>query len=96
MSDTMQGVRVDHPPEVADDQYPFPFLKSGQYGKHRRGTWYCIPPNRDPFGFVGNLSRHDIVEHEDGTITVSPSILITVNNVGEWHGYLEKGMWREC
>lgn len=28
----------------------------------------------------------------DGTVTVSPSI----DAVGVWHGYLERGIWREC
>jgi hypothetical protein len=29
---------------------------------------------RDPWGRVGRLTSHTITEHEDGTITVSPSI----------------------
>src|SRR6202035_357036 len=33
--------------------------------------WYI----RDPDGHVGTLVSHTIIEHEDGTITVSPSIL---------------------
>jgi hypothetical protein len=32
--------------------------------------WYI----RDPDGHVGTLISHTIIEHEDGTITVSPSI----------------------
>lgn len=31
-----------------------------------------------------------IVEHEDGTITVTPSIM----DPGGWHGFLERGVWR--
>jgi hypothetical protein len=38
---------------------------------------------------------HTIVEHEDGTITVSPSILVTGSHGKQWHGYLERGVWRE-
>ena len=35
-------------------------------------------------------------EHDDGTITVSPSILMTSDNpAGAWHGYLERGVWQE-
>jgi hypothetical protein len=45
---------------------------------------------------LANLSRHDVVEHEDGTITVSPSILVTQGEGRQWHGYLERGIWREC
>jgi len=65
----------------------------GEYGKDERdGHWFCVAPN----GMHGNLRAHDVVEHDDGTITVSPSILITQPNVGQWHGYLERGVWREC
>jgi hypothetical protein len=43
---------------------------------------------------MGSIEKHDVTEHEDGTITVSPSILL---NDGRkiWHGYLERGIWRE-
>lgn len=67
----------------------------GEYSKLPDGTWYCCSPN----GHAGNLSRHTVVEHEDGTITVSPSILIKGGRDGSrelWHGYLERGVWRSC
>lgn len=53
---------------------------------------------------IGGLGKHKIDEHEDGTITVSPSILITfwVTDDGvelegpmTIHGFLEKGVWRD-
>jgi hypothetical protein len=51
---------------------------------------------KDPTGHVGRLGAHDVVEHEDGTVTVSPSIQSTVAVHGyDWHGYLESGVWRE-
>ena len=80
----MQGKRVDR----LDDS----LFESGEYGKVSTGDFYCCSPNTD---LVGNLSKHQIVEHEDGTITVSPSILIRSSSRGEWHGYLERGIWRE-
>jgi hypothetical protein len=43
---------------------------------------------------IGRLSGHQVVEHEDGTITVSPSIL-TGRGERQWHGYLEHGVWRQ-
>ena len=52
-------------------------------------SWMCCTPN----GMLGNLSKHEVTEHEDGTITVSPSILVTGEK--SWHGYLERGVWRE-
>jgi hypothetical protein len=70
----------------------------GDYGRHPAdGNWYACTPG----GHLGNLSAHDVVEHEDGTITASPSILISVrdskeNRVELWHGYLERGVWRSC
>lgn len=67
-------------------------LQPGEYGWHPAGDgWYCCTPN----GHFGNLKSHDVTEHEDGTITVSPSILVS-GEAGElWHGYLERGVWRE-
>lgn len=68
--------------------------KPGEYGKDERdGHWFARTPN----DMMANLSAHDVVEHDDGTITVSPSILVTQGHTGrEWHGYLERGVWREC
>jgi hypothetical protein len=52
-----------------------------------------------PDGSYCHLSSkvHTITEHEDGTITVSPSILRypLAGDTG-WHGYLERGVWRTC
>lgn len=52
--------------------------------------WQAITPN----GMLAGLANHDIVEREDGTISVWPSILVTGHD-GSWHGYLERGVWRE-
>lgn len=69
----------------------------GDYGRHPGdGSWHARTPN----GHLGNLSGHEVVEHEDGTISVSPSILVTTREHGAdvelWHGYLERGVWRQC
>lgn len=89
----MQGKRVD-------DYLAPHLLKAGEYSKIPAARnnywwpghpyWHCCTPN----GQVGMLVTHSIVEHEDGTITVSPSILVTGGE--EWHGYLERGIWRSC
>ncbi len=80
-----------------DDETPL--LEPGAYGIHPRdGGWYACTPN----GHLGNLKGHEVTEHEDGTITVTPSILVvkpgTLNNAQKnlWHGFLEKGVWRSC
>lgn len=66
-------------------------LKPGDYAMIK-GIWYCCVPD-DRFG---NLSNHQVTEHEDKTITVSPSILVSRGGKrGQWHGYLEHGVWRE-
>lgn len=58
--------------------------------------WFGVTPT----GMVAGLRAHKVTEHEDGTITVSPSILCRGYNGRterneEWHGYLERGVWRE-
>jgi hypothetical protein len=70
-------------------------LQPGEYGKFSvDGEWYGVPPNHP--NLLAGLAKHDVVEHEDGTITVSPSILVKAGRNGvEWHGYLERGVWRE-
>ncbi len=70
-------------------------LFEGGYGYDKdRKVWLVRPPG----GRLGSLEKHTVVEHDDGTITVSPSILITYPIFDEkdevWHGYLEKGIWR--
>lgn len=80
-------------------------LKPGEYVKFTQDGkdhgWYAIPADTDPDDWMcANLNSHQVIEHEDGTITVSPSILIGGHNrqTGErkeWHGYLEKGVWRK-
>lgn len=76
-------------------------LAPGEYQKVVGGAWIervghpvwtCCTPN----GHAGNLQNHTIVEHEDGTITVSPSIAVSRGGVQVWHGFLERGVWRSC
>lgn len=68
----------------------------GDYGRNADGGWRATTPN----GLNANLDNHAVTLHEDGTITVSPSILVSGYNFGterlQWHGYLERGEWREC
>lgn len=66
-------------------------LAEGEYGKDSRGCWMARPPGNH----MGDLSGHKVTEHEDGTITVSPSILID-DGRNKWHGFLERGVWRSC
>lgn len=70
-----------------------PDVQRGDYWRWS-DRWWCMTPS----GFIGNLSLHTVTVHDDQTITVSPSILVTEQIGGEkraWHGFLEKGVWRE-
>lgn len=88
--DVTQGRRVR---DLEPHEY-----EAGDYGRWQ-DMWFCRAPGGEgPQRFTGNLSQHDVVEHDDGTITVSPSILVSSRWAGEefsWHGYLEQGVWRE-
>lgn len=82
----MQGKRVYSTPDGRL------LLTSGDFGIDiKNNGWYCCTPN----GHVGNLQGHDVTEHDDGTITVSPSILVSDDTGELWHGYLEHGVWRQ-
>lgn len=51
-------------------------------------TWLLV----DPTGGAGSIipENHTVTEHEDGTITVSPSLVMP----GGWHGWLRRGVWQ--
>lgn len=95
-SETVQGTRL---PDLAwDERNGTPLIEPSGYRRtqHPDGSWhwYCCTPN----DHHGNLDAHDVTEHGDGTITVSPSILISGGAKGGelWHGWLERGVWRSC
>lgn len=78
--------------DMAEDEYS---LEQGEYGKgHEDGIWYFHVP-APGFG-TGGLNKHTVVEHTDGTITVSPSILCYGHDDNQWHGWLEQGVWRQA
>ena len=57
------------------------------------GTWWIYLPRAG----IGRLTKHTVVEHEDGTITVTPSIAHGyTDEPPERHGFLTRGEWREC
>lgn len=65
-------------------------LEPGEVIKHNK-IWYGRLPTEEKL--FCNLSAHDIVEHNENTITVSPSILVTTWDGKRWHGYLRNGVW---
>lgn len=83
----MQGKRHDLPDNIIA-------LEQGEFGKDRDSKWWARVPA--PGFSAAALGDHDVTEHEDGTITVFPSILMESHGgKKQWHGYLERGMWRE-
>jgi hypothetical protein len=80
------------------DSDGLPRLKPGEYLFVSKGFWLACTPN----DHHGDLSAHEVTEHADGTITVRPSIRVSTSydkgktTVELWHGFLERGVWREC
>lgn len=72
-------------------------FEPGDYAKREDGKgWYIRPPG----GHIGWVStepgHHTVIEHEDGTITVDPSILHKKHDgTVIWHGYLREGWWED-
>lgn len=85
----------------ADGEIIRQLTQEGDFGKDSRGRWFARPPRlKEVTGVWLNNPNYSwkITEHEDGTITCSPSIWCNKGypEYGEWHGFLERGDWREC
>lgn len=82
----MRGTRVFTSEELRNTKGSYYFSEDTQ-------SWWCNTPN----GHAGNLAKHEVTEHEDGTITVSPSILVSTRLDGKdvelYHGFLKNGEW---
>ncbi len=66
-------------------------LGDSDYGQEPNGAWCVRPPGQH----AGGIGQHTVEEHADGTITVTPSIVLHDEDGNElWHGYLTKGVWR--
>ncbi len=86
----MQGRRI-----FPDSQgnYPYDQIDAGAYFYWPRGgCWMAVTPN----GLATNLKGHTITEHEDKSITVGGSIAVNNGDGLTWHGWLDRGVWREC
>lgn len=82
----MKGTRLPD----GDPAWPPP---NGSYWRDPHGKWMAMTPN----GMLAGLGLHRVTEHEDGTITVCPSIATRQPGMAlSFHGYLENGAWREC
>jgi hypothetical protein len=90
----MIGRRIECP-YAADGGLIGEWPKPGDYWFNPRIGWCAETPGSVDYG-AANLSKHTVIEHEDGTITVSPSILVMAGHKEEWHGFLERGVWRQA
>lgn len=61
------------------------------YWKSPTQWWIYLPG-----AGIGRLTNHEVTEHEDRTITVRPSIALSLPG-GPWkrHGFLTRGEWTE-
>lgn len=77
-------------------------LRSSAPSNLTGGVWVVVAPLDDGGYAIGNLRKHTVREHDDGTISVRPgdgssnSILITRRNGQSFHGYIEHGIWSSC
>ncbi len=100
IGDTIEGVRLDDAQAHYHDGAP---PGEAFYGRDDTGTWRVwirmpesLRTEHGPRGWGGILTNHTVMEHEDGTITVTPSILIgPAGDSPGWHGFLEHGVFRE-
>lgn len=63
------------------------------YWKVDDGSWLLYIPHCG----IGGLKKHTIEEHDDGTISVTPSIVMFCNRCTpdrHIHGYLTNGIWK--
>lgn len=84
----MTGRRIECPSSSWDaGECPY---EPGDYWKDKAGDWRGVTPNGLPVW----LKNHQVAEHDDGTISVTPSILANGGKRNEWHGYLTNGEWK--
>jgi hypothetical protein len=96
--DTLQGYRATDgaallygPPGGYCLVQPYDAELDGPSADAPRVLWV-----KDPRGHVARCGQHQVTEHNDGTVTVSPSIVNERGSVSSWHGFLERGVWREA
>lgn len=70
-------------------------LDARGFAKADDGWWVAVPGMVDgqiPIQGQNGGPVWDVIEHDDGTITVHPSINCQDGETS-WHGYLRRGAW---
>jgi len=81
------ALRVDRHNEIVQDKMCY-------WKNVEADSWYLYIPRCG----VGSLKAHTVIENQDGTITVTPSIEVVGHDNGKpvkRHGYLTNGKWKE-
>jgi hypothetical protein len=65
------------------------------YYRNEVHGWYLLLADPIAGTLLAWLANHDVVEHEDGSISATPSIKVSDYRVTR-HGYLTRGVWTEC
>ena len=84
---TQPAIRVNGFSEIQEDRICYWFEKDP-------GVWYLHLPHCG----TGSLRNHQVTENPDGSITASPSVLMTGHYKGtpnQRHGYIRNGIWEE-
>lgn len=96
IGNTMQGTRRDAGELHAQAPGEYAVISAElqpEFADCAGEVWF-VTPN----GHHGRVTPKiwSITVHEDGTVTVSPSIRVSGGRDGGelWHGYLERGVWR--
>jgi hypothetical protein len=85
---------VIHGTRLVDGVFADDPFRPGSYGRvnvQNHWEWRGCTPN----GHTCNLSAHEVIEHDDGSISVKPSIRVSMSDKEVWHGYLEQGNWKQ-
>ncbi len=87
--DTVKAVRLEN---VEAGRMPLDLLDTEVCYWNVDGGWWIYLPGSG----AGRLVHHVVKEHEDKTITVTPSIgLKNADGAFSSHGFLTRGVWRE-
>lgn len=99
-----QGTRLDDDTDVDEWLFAGPGPAAGDYFVDRSaGRVYVCLPNRRTFGipFADQAAPPSgtvwgFEEHEDGSVSLHPSIHFSpgAGPPDEWHGFLERGVFR--